>query len=448
MARMIKINEIEEFSDIIRVPNDVITEEIIVNVRNLHETKELEPFIQEIIHDHNDTPHGPTEIADIISYHITIGGKNLNTAIVLKGKSFDKVKSIDVAHQFMKVRQIPEIDLIILAAAGAIQDDTIRDFQQTALDADVNYLIIDAQDLARLLIAYEKICPSDGTPFNDNVCGKGHTKKENPTISMQVRENLKHEVINLQDVSNALSKRYNAHVIVDRHYSNELIRKIIPMANEKVKNENFGKNATKFWQKSQAHVVNLYFAQDQADIHHANWICRTTWVDFSRDTDLIVSDGDETIDGIEVYWESDYQHFRMVHELNLVSKSEYLDFSLPLLDEMIRLGNEMVTYFEDYKNDKITEEVFLKQVKDYSIETDKLNFRWGSRTSPPLDCLDFENISSAIFISVDEMARFCADRDRIVWPSGSWDSLIEMYINEFQRAEIKLEIEKEKLGVN
>jgi len=449
MARMIKIDELEEFSDIILIPNDAITEEIIENVRNLHETKELEPFIQEIIHDPNGTPHGPTEISDIITYHVHMGGKSLNTAIILKGKSFEKVTSINVAHQFLKLRQIPGLDLIILAAEGIIQDDAIRDFHQTALDADVNYLIIDAQDLARLLITYGKICPKDGTPFKDNVCKKGHKKQESPMILMKAKENLKYEIINLEDVSNSLAKRYKAHVLVDRHYTKELIRKIISMANEKVKNDTFGPKAAKFWEESSAHVVNLYFAQDQMDIHHANWICRTSWIDPELDEDErpIVIDGDEKIEDINVYWESNYKSFRMVYELNSVTKGQYLDFCLPLLDEIIRLGNEMRNYFEDYKTDKITEEVFLKKVKHYSEKTDKLSFRWGSGASAPSDCLDFENISSAIFVSVDEMAIFCSDRDRTVWPSESRDSMIEVYIDEFQRAKVKLNIEKEKLGV-
>jgi hypothetical protein len=450
MSRMIKIDEIDEFSDITLILDNVINKEIIKNVRNLHETKELEPFIQEIIHDPNGTPHGPTEISDIITYHVNMGGKNLNTAIVLKGKSFDKVKSSDVAHQFMKLRQIPGLDLIILAAEGVIQDDVIRDFHQTSLDMDANCLIIDAQDLARLLIAYGKICPIDGTPFKDNVCKKGHEKEESPMILMKVKENLKYEIINLKDVSNALAKRYKAHVIVDRHYTKELIRKIIPMANEKVKNDKFGKVADKFWKGSPAHVVNLYFAQDQMDIHHANWICRTSWVDSKLDEDHrpIVIDSDEKIGNINVYWESNYKSFRMVNESNCVTKSQYLDFCLPLLNEMIKLGNEMKDCFEDYKTDKITEEFFLKKVKNYSDKTDKLSFKWGTGVSAPLDCLDFENISSAIFVSVDEMARFCADRDKILWPSKSRDSMIEMYLDEFNRAKIELDIEKERLGVN
>ncbi|MBC8520436.1 MAG: hypothetical protein H8D26_00370, partial [Methanomicrobia archaeon] len=167
MGRLIKIHEIDEFSEVKAVPDGAISEEILPNVRNLDEKKEIERFIREFLYDPNETPHGPTEIADILTSHIHIRGEKRLAAFVIKGKSFRRVSSRDVTHQFAKLRQVPDLGLMIFLAVGKIQDDAQRNFVQNAIDAGCDYLIIDAQDCARLLIAYEKICPKDGTPYGE-----------------------------------------------------------------------------------------------------------------------------------------------------------------------------------------------------------------------------------------------------------------------------------------
>ena len=37
-------------------------------VKDLDETNEIEPWIQSILHDTNHTPHGPSELVDILTH--------------------------------------------------------------------------------------------------------------------------------------------------------------------------------------------------------------------------------------------------------------------------------------------------------------------------------------------------------------------------------------------
>jgi metal-responsive CopG/Arc/MetJ family transcriptional regulator len=93
MGRIIKIHEIDEFSEIRTIPDAAINDTILSNIRELDEKSEMERFIRETLYDSNETPHGPTEIADILTSHVHVrGGKKL-AAFVLKGKSFKKVSS-------------------------------------------------------------------------------------------------------------------------------------------------------------------------------------------------------------------------------------------------------------------------------------------------------------------------------------------------------------------
>jgi len=101
MVRLLDIQDVDEFSEVKRVPKESISSEIISGIRQLDEANELERFIREILYDPNETPHGPTEIADILTHHVHVRGERTLAAFVLKGKSFPRVRSRNVSHQFL-----------------------------------------------------------------------------------------------------------------------------------------------------------------------------------------------------------------------------------------------------------------------------------------------------------------------------------------------------------
>ena len=110
--------------------------------------------------------------------------------------SFKRVSSREVTHQFAKLRQIEKLDLIVFAVVGNIQDGAQRDFIQTASDGGYDYIVIDAHDLSRLFIAHEKICPKDGTPYdNMGSCKKGHLRDKGLPIEMEVNEKKRYAII-------------------------------------------------------------------------------------------------------------------------------------------------------------------------------------------------------------------------------------------------------------
>ena len=118
MRRFIKIHEIDEFSEIKAIPDASISEEMLTTIRNLDEKGEIEHFVREILYGPNEIPHGPTEIADILTSHVHIREDKRLVVSILQGKSFKRVSSRDVIHQFAKVRKIPEFGLMVLGAVG------------------------------------------------------------------------------------------------------------------------------------------------------------------------------------------------------------------------------------------------------------------------------------------------------------------------------------------
>ena len=160
-----RLGEIQEFWEVNKISRRAITPKILSRVRDLDEKEEIEPFLREILPDFTETPHTSTEIADILTSHITYSGRAHLTAFVNKGKSSPKVTSKQVAHQIMRLKDIDLLDFIVLLAVGDIQDDIKRDVTFMAEQKAADYMIVDAIDIARLFIAYCKICHKDGTPY-------------------------------------------------------------------------------------------------------------------------------------------------------------------------------------------------------------------------------------------------------------------------------------------
>jgi len=450
MGRLIKIHDIDEFSEIKPIPDASISEKILSNIRNLDEKSEMERFLREILYDPNVTPHGPTEIADILTSHMHVGGDKRLAAFVLKGKSFQRVSSRDVTHQFAKLRQIQELGLMVFGAVGNIQDDAQRDFVQTAIDAGCDYLIIDAQDWARLLIAYEKICPKDGTSFDDTgTCKYGHVQDEGLALEMEVREKIRYTIVNQRDVSHPGAKRYSATILLDRHYPKDVIRTIIQDVTRKLKYSSYYRNerVKARWGNSPAHVVWLFIAYDLEDVQNANWICRSCWIDSSLPENMrpIGLDGNERLEDIEIFWNDDYKLHKNFLESHSGTKEEVLETIRPILNEMMKLAKKAIEYFEEYRGGNISEEEFISKMHKMEPRVTELYLKSGNIPIPPEDCKDYDQACQNIFATIHNMFLYYSKRGLETWPKSNREWLMQDTIKIFYDDWKKIEFEESKI---
>jgi len=450
MGWLIKIHDIDEFSEVKDIPDAAISEEILTSIRNLDEKSEIERSVREILYDPNETPHGPTEIADILTSHVHIRGDKRLTAFVLKGKSFRRVSSRDVTHQFAKLRQIPQLGLMVFGAVGNIQDDAQRDFVQAAIDAGCDYLIIDAHDWARLFIAYEKICPKDGTLFDDTgTCKKGHVRDKGLTLEIEVREKPRYTIVNQRDVSHAGAKRYSATILLARHYSKDIIKTIIQKATEKLKYSNYYRNerVKARWGKIPAHVVWLFVAYDLEDIQNANWICRTCWIDSSLPEDMrpLGLNGNEQLRDIEVFWNDDYKSHKNFFESHSGTKEEVLEAIRPILNEMVKFAKQGIYYFEEYKCGDISEDEFILKMQKMEPRVTELYLRSGNIPMPPEDCKDYDQACQNIFATIHDMFLYYSKRGLETWPKRNRDWLMQDTTKRFYNVSESIRFEESKI---
>jgi len=447
---LIKIHDIDEFSEIKSIPNSAIHTAIINNVRILDEKLEIEKFIREILYDPNETPHGPTEIADILT-DLHIKGNKTLAVFVIKGKSFNKVTSRDVTHQFAKLRQISDIGLMIFGAVGNIQDDATRDFIQTAVDANCDYLIIDSHDFSRLFIAYEKVCPKDGSPFDDmGICKKGHLKDEGLTLEMEVREKRQFTILRQRDVSHAAAKRYSAIILLDKHYPKDIIRAIIQEATDAMKYSTYYHNQQmeKIWGNTPAHVVWLSIAYDLEDVQNANWVCQTCWIDSSLSNQFhpIFLNVNENLDEIDISWNKNYKSNKNVFNKHFGSKSEVIRAISSLLNPMVDLANEAISYFRKYQSGVISEDNFIQKMQSNGEKVNDLYHQSANIPFPPEDCKDFDQSCQNLFTTIHDIYLYYSQKGIETWSQSKRDWLMLDKIQQFEDDIKTVEFEKRKLN--
>ena len=172
MAKLLQLEKLDAFKDSKYVRPQVIPETVLQRVKNLSEKAHIEPFLRQILIQPYSTPHGPTELADILCT-TQIEGCHSLAAFVIKGKSFKQITDKHVAHQFVKATSIPLLQVIVFVAVGDIQDNAIRCLAQEAQNKGCDFLIVDRVELSRLLISYGKICPYDGRILSQQRCECG-----------------------------------------------------------------------------------------------------------------------------------------------------------------------------------------------------------------------------------------------------------------------------------
>jgi len=439
MTSPIEIRDIDEFCEIDSISVNSITEDILLNVRMLHEKEELEPFIREILCDPDETPHCATEMADIITY-VHIKGKKTLVAFVLKGKSFEKVTSKIVTHQFLKMRRIEGVGLMVFGAVGSIHDDAKSDFVQTAQDAGCDYLTLNCLEIARLFIAYKKICPKDGTCYNkEGVCRSGHAREK--AIEVSVNDEVNYQIMNQKDISHIGAKRYSAVVLLGKKYDIASIQNSLIKATLELRNSNYYRNemAKSHWGTTPAHVVWLYVAVDLIDIQNANWVCRSLWIDNNLGADMrpMALGGDDKIDEVEIYWNSAYEEQRSYYEKHSGNKEQTIEINSSIVNRMKEIAEEALRMFNSYIKDELIESKLIAEMQKRETEINALYDKANNIPFSPPDCADYDEACQGLYATVADMFLYFSEKGLKTWDTKTRKWLItdvqDRYIEDLKK---------------
>ncbi len=445
MAKPLRMTEIHEFADVGRIPDAAVTNEIISNVADLDERTQLEPWIQDIVRPHDQTPHGPTEIADIISTRVTVGGRPTYTAFILKGKSFQKVRARNIAHQITRLRRLQGLELAVLVAVGDIQDDVYDEFIHQARELGCNYLVVTKFDLARLLIAYDKICSKDGLPFEDGVCSNGHSQRKELVLNYPVREDGHWKEFKLRDLSHGLAKRLSATILTDRHYSQDVLRTIIAEVFQKVRTDPYLRNemVRARWDDTPAHVVWIDIGFDIEDINRSNWVCMACWIDPALEEDYRPHWPcvDEVHKSIMIYWNSDYHAMKKFWSEHPDRKREVIECVEGIFERVQPILVLLDQAFTAFRQGTDTEQSLKELVRRNWEDVDNLYREAGNCPQAPPECEDYRRQFQNIMASFHSL--FLLYLNERTTENRTW--LFNRNLGDLKETLPKLDYERERL---
>ena len=450
MARPLRISEIHEFAEVGRIPDAAVTDEILSNVAVLNERSQLEPWIQDIVRSHDQTPHGPTEIADIISTRVTVGGRPTFTAFILKGKSYKKVRVKDVAHQITRLRRLEGLELAVFVAVGDIQDDVYDEFIHQARELDCDYLVVPKLDLARLLIAYDKICGQDGLPFEEGVCPNGHSSREELVLNYKVREDDRWEVFKLRDLSHGLAKRLSATILTDRHYPEDVLRTIIVEVFQEVRTDPYLRSEMVHarWGETPAHVVWIDIGFDIEDINRCNWVCMACWIDPDLDENSrpLWTHVDEIHNGIMIEWNPNYHAMKRIWSEHTGRKHEVIECVEEILEQVKPILALLDQAFRAFRQGAVTEQSLKELVQNHWEDADNLYSEAGNCPLAPPECVDYRQEFQNMMASFHNLFLFYTSEvflNKRTTENRTW--LFNRNLTESKNTLQKLEYEREKL---
>ena len=366
----------------------------------------MEIALREILGAPDITPHGPTELEDIFQVGVTVNGTPRVAAFIIKGKSFEKVTSKQIGNQILRLQDVPDLGLAVLCAVGHIHDDAKKHFIQTAISRGSDYLVMDAMATARLLIAYEKICSKDGTPYDQNsTCREGHARDSGTTITWRVNEEAAAEPMRLMDNSTVNVKRYSAFLLVDRHYERDVIRRLVTKATEQLKTETYQRPGVmqELWSQQRVQAIWIYVGHTVEDSQQGNWLCRSLWIDPELSEHRPSPLGGEMVDGIEFVWNSGYRSQVEFVAKNKVSKGVLLQQVEEVFVQVMAHGNRAIEFFQIFEAGHLSEAELAASLQSDAATVRELYRQCNDFPFGPSDTNEVVEQCVLVACSVDEL---------------------------------------------
>lgn len=183
---LFRFTDVDGFKDALNIAPKAIKPEVLNAISTLKEDDEMEEWILNILSDTNRTPHGPSEIVDILTHKVSVKGLSGMAGFILKGRSFSTVRPKDVSHQIFRLKRIQGLSFSFFIASGNVLDDVKEEFIEYSNSLNIDYCFLDRNDLARLFVAFGYICPRDGLIIQGRKCACGYSPKTKTSNILQL----------------------------------------------------------------------------------------------------------------------------------------------------------------------------------------------------------------------------------------------------------------------
>lgn len=253
-------------------------------------------------------------------------------------------------------------------------------------------------------------------------------------------------IVNQDDNSHGTALRTSIRILVEKSFSTskEAMRIILPKINEECKKKVYHRNnlLAKRFRRQTYDVIYLFFYDSLQQVNHGLPFCRTLWIDEKLPVDAspMVSEPNELIDGINIYWEK-VDDFSELIEDNLLDKGIYLPYIDKAFNRFNELYEKVLILANKFSDDTLTFEKYIKKLKRFNRDLDKLNNLFFNFGFPPLECKDLDIKIQSLINALHNIKLVVNDESR---EESNVLACIKMYLNSIETDIIEYQYERKK----
>lgn len=204
-----------------------------------------------------------------------------------------------------------------------------------------------------------------------------------------------YSILNQDDNSHGSAFRTSIKVLVEKSFadSKEAMQILIPKINQEYKKKAYHRNnnLAQHFGKKTYDVVYLFFYDSVQQSKHGLPFCRTLWINekLPKEHAPLVFTPDQLIEKINIYWDKVDEHLEFIED-NLLDKGVYLPYADKAIIRFKELYGKILILSEKHINDIITNDKYIKNLKRFNKDLDKLNDLFFNFGLPPIECKDLD----------------------------------------------------------
>lgn len=275
--------------------------------------------------------------------------------------------------------------------------------------------------------------------------------KENISDNCRFYVNKKnYSILETQDMSYILAKRYSLKVILNNNISKIEIQNLVIYLTEMQKSSEYYRSdlVKKVWDGKEASVVWIFIYSSYEDAKRNNWICMSQWISKSLESNASPGQihGEKINSELVIEWSKNYNYLSEVY-LNEFNKENYLQISNRIIELANNCLKEIDVEFNKYINKEINENQFSKKLKLINIKIEELNSLQNriDSQSPSLECLELNHCLLTYICDIDNIKIVFNTQQAGKNTINNRDYLIKMYIKNAKQDYAKLKYELEKI---
>jgi hypothetical protein len=229
----------------------------------------------------------------------------------------------------------------------------------------------------------------------------------------------RYTVFKTEDVSHGVAKRYSFEIVVNGSASKAEIASIVRQMTSEGAKRRYHRNhlVAGKWGDSDAHVVWTYIYASAEDHSRRNHICRSLWIcdDLEESFRPSAFHGENIGDNIIVEWSSDYKFLADHFASHMLTKEDYLDQVLPIINELKDLLSKVEELLLTLSQDKISEQDFLSDTKQSRRRIDDIYFQISGMALAPFECHNMDTELMSFITDMHNVVLFFSDKGLQTW---------------------------------